>query len=154
MWLRNVGLPDDVVFLMVRVIHSLCAKRLAASLAVLIGSSGGGAILGGCANPESAVGFTEPDTAARMRAIRRAGALQDQQAVPALISRLDSDDPAERLLAIRTLEKITGETQRFEYAASKEQREAGVRKWVEWYAQAHAREVGGVSAMNAGVQTP
>ena len=108
----------------------------------------------GCANPDSVVGFTEPDTAARMRAIQAAGANGDMHAIPALISRLDSDDPAERLLASRTLERLTGESQGYEYAASKSEREAATARWVQWYAAKSGGLSGGVSAMTGGAQSP
>lgn len=112
------------------------------------------AFCAGCANPESVAGFAEPDTSARMRAIQAAVANNDMGAVPQLIGRLDSDDPAERLLASRGLERLTGETQGFDYAASKPDRDAAVERWVRWYAAKNGGASGGVSAMTAGEQSP
>jgi hypothetical protein len=119
-------------------------RGLAASALALV------AISAGCANPDSAVGFDQPDTAARMRAIRTAAANNDVGAVPALIGRLESDDPAERLLAQRTLEKLTGESQGYEYAASKQERDAAVDRWVAWQAARSGGLRGGVSTMTRG----
>lgn len=113
-----------------------------------------GGMAGGCASPESVVGFDEADTGARMRAIRQAASSGDESAVPGLIGRLESDDPAERLLAIRVLEKLTGQTQGFDYAASIEQRDASIRRWVEWYEGEHKVKAGGISAMSARMQQP
>jgi HEAT repeat protein len=93
------------------------------------------ALLGGCADPASVVGFQEIDPGARLRAIRQAAATNDRAAVPSLINELESDDPAERLLAIRALEKITGQTLGYDHAAGVEDRQEGVRRWVAWYSQ-------------------
>jgi HEAT repeat protein len=89
----------------------------------------------GCANPDSAVGFHEKDPAARLRAIRQAAAAQDRSAIPGLIGELESDDPAERFLAIRALERITGQTQGYDHAAGSAKRQEAVRRWGVWYSQ-------------------
>lgn len=90
---------------------------------------------GGCADPDSAVGFDEPAPAARFRAIHSAAATDDQKAIPDLIQMLDSDDPAERVLAIGTLERLTGQSLGYDASASSTSRDAAVGRWVEWYAQ-------------------
>ena len=89
----------------------------------------------GCANPDTAVGFQENSPNARLRAIRQAAATGDQSAVPGLIGLLESDDPAERLLAIRSLEKITGQTLGYDHAAGREERQEAVQRWALWYTQ-------------------
>ncbi len=86
-----------------------------------------------CADPDKAVGFEDKDPAARLRAVRQAAQTEDRSAIRPLITRLDSDDPAERLLAIRTLERMTGETMGYDHAAPRHERDAAVRRWVEWY---------------------
>ena len=91
------------------------------------------AILGGCANPDDAIGFQEKDPAARLRAIQRAAATQDQDAIPELIGELQSDDAAERMLAIRGLEKMTGQTLGYDHAASPADRTLAAQRWAEWY---------------------
>jgi hypothetical protein len=49
-----------------------------------------------------------------------------------LIEMLDSADPAQRLLAIRALERLTGRTRGYEHWAPRVERDAAVRRWVEW----------------------
>lgn len=92
-------------------------------------------VLTGCANPDSAVGFDEPSPAARLRAIRQAGEQGDKSAIPGLIGELESDDPAERILAIRTLEKLTGQTHGYDHAASPDDRRAAAGRWAKWYSE-------------------
>lgn len=89
-------------------------------------------MLTACTNPESVSGFEEPDSAARMRAIRDAAQSDNRSAIPSLIERLNSSDPAERLLAIRALEKLTGTTNGFDHAASLTERTNGVERWRVW----------------------
>lgn len=74
-----------------------------------------------------------PDSSARLRAIQQASASQDQAAIPKLICLLESDDPAVRLLSIRTLERMTGQTFGFDHAAPESDRQDAVRKWQSWY---------------------
>lgn len=85
--------------------------------------------LGGC-GPTIVADFDSPEPAARNAAVVRAAALKDAGAVPDLVRMLDSDDPATRLLAIGTLERITGETLGFDYAAPEHERAAAIEKWV------------------------
>lgn len=94
----------------------------------------------GCSNPNDAVGFEENDPAARMRAIRQAAAAEDQGSIQPLILRLESDDPAERLLAIHTLERLTGQTLGYDHAAPRQERAAAVQRWAEWYSQQRGPE--------------
>lgn len=97
----------------------------------------------GCADPSSVVGFEEYDSAARVRAIQQAGASKDRSAVPKLIARLESDDPAERLLAIRALERITGETHGFDHAGRTDERAAAVERWRSWHLSMHSQRTSG-----------
>lgn len=90
------------------------------------------ATLVGCADSSSVSDFDSVDANARFRAIREAGKSGDQGAVRALVTRLASDDPAERLLSIRALEKITGTTLGYDHAASRTDREAAIARWVKW----------------------
>ncbi len=93
--------------------------------------------LSGCSDPGGVVGFNEDDPAARMRAVRKAAQERDQDAIKPLIQRLESDDPAERLVAIRTLERLTGQTLGYDHAASRVERAAAVQRWTDWYAERH-----------------
>jgi HEAT repeat protein len=97
------------------------------------------AALTGCANPDTAVGFHEQNPAARIRAIRQAAATGDRSAIPDLIDLLESDDPAERVLSIRTLQGMTGQTLGYDHSAPLEERREAVRRWSAWYAE-HEKE--------------
>lgn len=105
---------------------------------------------GGCF-ATSEPGVLSHDPAQRRDAIVEAGAARDGLAVPDLIARLDSQDPGERLLAIRSLELITGETCGYDYAASVGERQRAILRWTDWvqahdYAGAGARRGPGVGS--------
>lgn len=73
--------------------------------------------------------FDSPEPAARNAAIVRAAGSQDKSAVSDLVRMLDSDDPATRLLAIVTLEGLTGERFGYEHGASEVERNESIEKW-------------------------
>jgi len=77
-------------------------------------------------------GFDSPEPAARMDAILDAARRSDRSAVPDIVETLESDDPATRLLAIRTLERLTGQTFGYDYAAPRAEREIAVDRWREF----------------------
>lgn len=77
-------------------------------------------------------GFNSPEPAARIDAAVDAAAKSDQSSIPDLIRLLDSDDPATRLVAIGALERLTGKTHEYDFAASDADREAAVRRWQAW----------------------
>lgn len=72
-------------------------------------------LLAGCAQPTplDQQGFDGPDPQARLYAIQQAGETRDRTAVPRLIDLLDSDDPAERVLALGALERVLGQRPAF-----------------------------------------
>lgn len=74
------------------------------------------------------------------------GATNDQSKIPELIAALDSDDSAVRLTAIRTLERLTGQTLGYDHAAAEAERRAATDRWVEWYEQWSAPVAGGEGA--------
>jgi hypothetical protein len=84
------------------------------------------------------VSFDSPDSAARLRAIQRAAAEDDRSSIPKLIEMLDSDDSAVRLLSIRTLESMTGQTLGYDPFAPSYERTPAVNRWQEWYAAQQA----------------
>jgi len=84
--------------------------------------------------------FNAADPSARKAAIVQAAARHDQSAIPDLVRMLDSDDPAVRLLAIRTLEDLTGERFDYQPGAPTAQREAAIARW-EAYAREHSASV-------------
>lgn len=91
-----------------------------------------GVVASGC-RPGKVEGFESPQPAARVDAILEAAARGDQGAVRDLIVMLDSDDPLTRMLAIRTLERLTGESMGYAHDAPEPQRRAAVDRWVAWY---------------------
>ncbi|MEK6700680.1 MAG: hypothetical protein AABZ53_00310 [Planctomycetota bacterium] len=104
----------------------------------VLGGTAGAMLLsaaGGCF-ASSERGVLSHDPAQRREAIVAAGASRDESAVVDLIARLDSQDPGERLLAIRSLEMITGETCGYDYAASPGERQSAILRWTDW-AQEH-----------------
>ena len=102
-------------------------------------------VLGGCSMPPG--GFDSPNPGAKLDAITDAAATEDRTHVKDLIECLDSDDPAVRMVSILTLERLTGETLGYDFAANESQREPAVRAWAEWYRQGHAgADTGGATA--------
>ena len=49
---------------------------------------------------------------------------------------LESSDPASRLVAIRALERLTGETMGYDHAGSVPERGVAVDRWWVWYGDA------------------
>lgn len=98
---------------------------------------GGCLALAGCQQHDR-VGFDDIDPAARIQSIQDAAATDDRSAIPDLIRSLDSDDPAERMLAIRTLEQMTGQTLGYQHWAPRAERSAAAQRWADWYASGGA----------------
>lgn len=73
--------------------------------------------------------FRSVEPAARNDAIVQAARRRDHAAIPDLVRMLDADDPATRLLAITTLERLTGETLGYDYAAPERDRRRAVQAW-------------------------
>lgn len=96
------------------------------AIAVLAGT----ALLSGCA--AAPPDFNSPEPAARNAAIVQAARDGDRNAIPDLIRMLDSDDPATRVLAIRALERLTGETFGYDPAGEMASRERSVGQWTAW----------------------
>src|SRR5687767_7489086 len=70
-------------------------------LAVALGS--------GCSAPPREPDLADPDPALKIPAMKRVVKAGDRKAVAQLVKDLDSDDPAVRFYAIRTLEGLTGD---------------------------------------------
>lgn len=81
------------------------------------------------------VGFDAPSETKRQDAIVAAAASGDRspQTLRGLIAQLDSADPATRMLAILTLERLTGRTFGYDYGDPFWKREPSVQAWVDWY---------------------
>jgi hypothetical protein len=91
--------------------------------------------LGGCFHFDAPDTFDSVDPAGRMHAAGRAAATGDTTAEPELVEMLASDDPAERLVAIGTLERLTGERLGYDPAAGPALRRAAIERWRAWLAK-------------------
>ncbi len=87
----------------------------------------------GC-GPRLDSGFDSPESGARIYAITQAAEQRDRSAptMRHLVAILDSDDPAERMLAIRALEQITGKTHGYQYYDDALNRAEAVDRWLVW----------------------
>lgn len=86
-----------------------------------------------CSIPPEEQGFASSSPQARARALGVAVADDDQAAIPNLITMLGSDDPAQRMLAIRALEQMTGQTLGYQHDAPEPSRQEAIRAWVAWW---------------------
>jgi hypothetical protein len=88
---------------------------------------------GGCApTTPGAASFHGPDPASRMAALTEAAQRGDRLAVPQIVEMLDDADPAVRLLAGGTLQKLTGLTHGYDASAPRYQRLEAQARWRQW----------------------
>lgn len=92
----------------------------------------GCAALCGCSLPGQRADFASTDPAERTLAVGQAAESDDPEMIPSLIRLLESEDPAERMLAIRALEKRTGQTLGYDHADAEARRTEAVQRWVAW----------------------
>lgn len=91
------------------------------------------ALLAGCGGSGQNPSFETGGPIGRTKAIGDAAARGDQNAIPDLIESLWSADPAERMLAIRALESMTGETLGYGFSDPEPKRTAAADRWVSWW---------------------
>ena len=103
--------------------------------------------LAGCL-PVATPDFHSAEPAARNAAIVESAANSRRNSIPDLITQLECDDPTTRLLAIRTLEQLTGQTLGYDYADPEVKREKAVRSWVEWWKRQGADESADAPKLN------
>lgn len=94
----------------------------------------GVAFLAGCSRP-TPTGFDSAAPEGRLNAIVDAAARRDRSAIPDLIRQLASDDAAVRMIAIRALERITGQTLGYHHAEPPWKRDDAIDRWVQWSRQ-------------------
>lgn len=99
---------------------------------VIAGICGGVAGVVGCTKPIPR-GYDSHDPTGRIEAMLDTAARGDRSQIPDLIGELDSDDSAVRFTAIHTLERLTGQTLGYDYAAPEAERRAATDRWVEWW---------------------
>lgn len=106
---------------------------LSASVALAGGLFLCAAALTGCSLPEPQAGFESVNPQERTAALLKAADAGDADAIPDLISMLDSADPAQRMLAAMTLRRMTGRDFGFHYAAEETQRRLAADRWQRWW---------------------
>lgn len=99
------------------------------------------AALSGCGGPggDIASGLTSEDPARRAQAAVEAGRACRRDLAGLLVDRLTDNEPEVRLVAIVSLEKITGQTLGYRYYDEPACREQAVRRWRQWLAEGEAR---------------
>ncbi|MGQ0626933.1 MAG: hypothetical protein ACT4PL_02395 [Phycisphaerales bacterium] len=105
-----------------------CSKHLFVLLAL---TAAGGSI--GCAGPGLKAGFDAPDPSARLHATVEAARTNDRSKAREVVRGLESDDPAERMLSILTLERLTGDTLGYGFADDRAARMGPTEAWKQRY---------------------
>jgi hypothetical protein len=116
-----------------------------AAAGVLLAGLGGicSVLLGGCVPPVPQ-GLDSPDPNLRLQAIVRAAYEgSGEEVIPGLIDRLESLDPAARMLAIRALERRTGQTLGYHHADPVWKRRQAIADWRDWWAESRRGRSGG-----------
>ena len=91
------------------------------------------AIVGCGTAPKSFRSLVDPAPLTRARAVGLGDRVPDQQAIPALIARLEDPDPVVRLSADEGLRKRTGQDFGFVAWAEPGERAAAVGRWDAWW---------------------
>lgn len=92
------------------------------------------AALCACAAPVGG-GLDSPDPQSRTIALAHIAEAPRESDIPALIAALLSADPAQRLLAIRTLERMTGQTLGYRHYDPEWVRRDAVVRWRQWWVE-------------------
>lgn len=66
-------------------------------------------------------------------AVAQAARQEDRASIPNLILVLESSDPAQRMLAIGALERMTGQSLGYEYWAPRPVRDEAIARWKAWW---------------------
>lgn len=73
------------------------------------------------------------DPAGRVEALRIAASAGDHEAIPGLISCLDADDAAQRMLAREALWRVVGTDAGYAFDDPEPERRQAVRRWQAWW---------------------
>lgn len=95
----------------------------------------------GCSLPAGETSIRSDDPLGRAEALAAAVRGGDRSAVPDVIGLLHSEDPAVRMLAIASLEELTGERYGYEVNAPEQAREASIERWRAAWAGGSAGEL-------------
>jgi len=88
------------------------------------------ALLAGCTVSPPQPDFHSPVPAEKIAAIRQAARTGDTAAIRDLVTQLASADPVVRLMAIRALDDLTGQTHGYRYDDPPAERRAAIDRWV------------------------
>lgn len=99
---------------------------------VLGGLASCGLVAGAGCGSTVAPSFESVEPAARNAAIVEAARTNDATSAPELVRMLSSDDPTTRVLAIRTLEQLTGQTRGYDATGDEEERDQAIERWNAW----------------------
>lgn len=88
--------------------------------------------LGACSQPALRADAESNDPQERTLALARIVSDDDRSRAVEVISLLESPDPVDRMLAIRTLERWTGNTNGYDHSAPEAQRAHAVEAWWTW----------------------
>jgi hypothetical protein len=116
-------------------------RAMRGAAAILIGVLGAA----GCAGSSMPRGLDSPDPGERGRALADPALMGDDSTIPSRIEALESDDPLVRMLAIRSLERMTGRTLGYDHASEEWEREDAVARWRAWYERERAGVAGSAS---------
>ena len=89
--------------------------------------------VGACSTPMPRANFNSDDPVERSLALEESVRAPERADIPDLIELLESENPGMRMLAARHLENLTGLTHGYDFAAPRNEREAAVDRWVEWW---------------------
>ena len=85
-----------------------------------------------CQAPHPPPNVADPDPQVKIAGMKQAVATRDRSVLPKLVESLESDDPAVRFFAIRSLEQFAGDRLGYEYYADDDERKPAVARWQSW----------------------
>jgi hypothetical protein len=85
-----------------------------------------------CTAPKEPASVAHDDPSVKIRGMKKAARERDVAVVRQLVKDLDSDDPAVRFYAIRSLGDLTGEDFGYRYYHDEVQRRESLGRWQEW----------------------
>jgi hypothetical protein len=107
-------------------------KRMLCRVIAVIGL---GLLMGGCAAPRPRAAVTDSDVSAKVRGMKQGVRVNDRAILAHLVADLDSDDPAVRLYAIESLERLTEQDLGYRYYDDEVARRPAIERWRAWLAE-------------------
>jgi hypothetical protein len=91
-----------------------------------------------CTAPKEDAAVGHPDPSVKIRGMKKAAREHDEAAIRQLVKDLDSDDPAVRFYAIRSLSDLTKQDFGYRYYYDEDQRRESLGRWQDWLKQREA----------------